>query len=887
MTEKDFKTYTCYTRIRTGEFDIFMFPNTLSCCRFLRTSGSNPKYFSDYGVGEFDGVRLSTLEETHWLAECIKKDTMVPREIAMASFAKTASVSKFPAYVRCYFCDTTDRTFKKGNVYKTYPGLHIEGSVYIKRDTDGLISDYSLNGCVWKFEACEGPETTIVNTFEVFDKFNIGDIVVSLTDKNKCRNEGDIYKVLPESHSTRLYYKSDCNSSDLGDWRLASAEEANAYANGVTNIKQLDSPKETTKPIVSQFLKDDYIVVLQEEISVSFPKNHVFKQRETACYLRVYKDIRGEANGNNIADISKASLWRYATSQEIMEYDIQGKPVDVTKIGMVPKTVLPAHDHKWAVKRTVDNHLVLNYWANNQKGAYGHSKKDGWMHSINYGHNSHSGNGHFYADDTKHPDHTEITTEQFKRDIMREIENETSATNSFPLHWYLTVTEDNIWDAEMWRWEGNLSEHKLEIGSVVGMHTRYGKCHSKASADSNKEFGKEISYSVFKANIFPKEERLRLLKLRYPVGTCIVVTRPSANMNGKLDYCYKVINHGTGGDPTLYYDNNNSIGLLNVGVRRALTNEKTRYEREGKPFDVHSLESVSKYEINNSIPKYVRVVSYGDRHLNHVLCTDNPAPKEFQNDWHQVLIQCGRLADGSFVPATREDYEAFIVENERQEAIGNKSYKDKSLKEMLVICQQMFPVGCTIRFRSDPKIWTVKEPLKIQHNQFISYEGFPIVYNDDVERQIKAELITMPEISKSSIPFSTTIRWSATKQPERGASQQEILDYCKAMYPKGTYVQFGGPGGSSGIITEELYWSGNVFVSHPGAPIVYNRSTHEFATIVSYAYIENPDGSPVKTIEDLPKKAKMSDVSALIKHQEPVVVNRQKTKRSKLVTINK
>jgi hypothetical protein len=210
-------------------------------------------------------------------------------------------------------------------------------------------------------------------------------------------------------------------------------------------------------------------------------------------------------------------------------------------------------------------------------------------------------------------------------------------------------------------------------------------------------------------------------------------------------------------------------------------------EMIGKPYDVKSLETVSKYEINNGMPKYVRVVSYGNNHFNHVLCTDNPAPSEFNNNWNQILIQCGRLTDGSFVPATREEYEAFIIENERQEAIGNKSYKDKSLREICDLCNQMFPIGSVVDFSNNGSdIYTIKEKLYINSGSYVSYVGLPIVYRLGED----------------------TLRCSLVSKP-------------------------------------------------------------------------------VKTIEDLPKKAKMSDVSALTKHQEPVIVNRQKTKRSKLITINK
>lgn len=373
-------------------------------------------------------IRLATPEEKHWLDVCINKDTFVPREIATASF-KSTKIDFIPGK---WYRSTPEANNRGGEIYYG-KFLEFRGDAFIASSSrvTGMISTATYNfnsGYIWEPLTdlseiqdflFEGHPDKVVKTEKILGKFDIGNIVVSLSEIKPYRAVGDLFRILANSNKSQLYYKNDRHSQELSEWRLSTDEEALAYNNGVTNIKQLDVPKEIYKPVVSQFLKDDYIVILQE-VSPSFPKNYVFKQRETFHYLRVYKDIRGKNNGNTIADISKSSLWRYATTQEIMEYNIQDRPVDVTRIGMVPKTVLPAHDHKWVVRRTQENRDILNHWANSQKGgAYGHSSNDGWMHSVNYGIMGHSGAGHFYSDPKKHPDHTEITTEQFKRDIMR------------------------------------------------------------------------------------------------------------------------------------------------------------------------------------------------------------------------------------------------------------------------------------------------------------------------------------------------------------------------------------------------------------------------------------------------------------------------------------
>lgn len=74
--------------------------------------------------------------------------------------------------------------------------------------------------------------------------------------------------------------------------------------------------------------------------------------------------------------------------------------------------------NKWCVQRTNSNFDILNNWANSvNPGAHGHSSRNQFIHSENFGAFGWSGNGHYYADD-KHEDFTEITFEQFKYFIL-------------------------------------------------------------------------------------------------------------------------------------------------------------------------------------------------------------------------------------------------------------------------------------------------------------------------------------------------------------------------------------------------------------------------------------------------------------------------------------
>lgn len=81
------------------------------------------------------------------------------------------------------------------------------------------------------------------------------------------------------------------------------------------------------------FTKGEYIVTL-DPLCLNdryFPTNYCFKQSIDEKYLKVKKDIKGTPNGwVQYSKNLKNFLWRYATNEEIVEYEQQGKPFDVT-----------------------------------------------------------------------------------------------------------------------------------------------------------------------------------------------------------------------------------------------------------------------------------------------------------------------------------------------------------------------------------------------------------------------------------------------------------------------------------------------------------------------------------------------------------------------------
>jgi hypothetical protein len=85
--------------------------------------------------------------------------------------------------------------------------------------------------------------------------------------------------------------------------------------------------------------KGEYFVTLQVESSsgtACAKNNFVFKQREDAAYSKPVTDTRGSSgNGNSCIsfDLKKdLKAWRFATKEEIAEYDRLGIPYDVTTL---------------------------------------------------------------------------------------------------------------------------------------------------------------------------------------------------------------------------------------------------------------------------------------------------------------------------------------------------------------------------------------------------------------------------------------------------------------------------------------------------------------------------------------------------------------------------
>ena len=95
------------------------------------------------------------------------------------------------------------------------------------------------------------------------------------------------------------------------------------------------------------FKEDDYIVTLNIDHTGGFgtscaKENYCFKQRQAEWYISPEIDLEGSTTnsngGLNFNSNGKLIDWRYATPQEIEEYDRLGKPFDVTTITPIEVT---------------------------------------------------------------------------------------------------------------------------------------------------------------------------------------------------------------------------------------------------------------------------------------------------------------------------------------------------------------------------------------------------------------------------------------------------------------------------------------------------------------------------------------------------------------------
>jgi hypothetical protein len=82
------------------------------------------------------------------------------------------------------------------------------------------------------------------------------------------------------------------------------------------------------------FIQNEYIVFLRDpgRDTKYLKHGYCFVQNENKSYFSTNKDLIGTSSAASSVSFGNKSLWRYATPEEIAEYDRLGKPFDVTTL---------------------------------------------------------------------------------------------------------------------------------------------------------------------------------------------------------------------------------------------------------------------------------------------------------------------------------------------------------------------------------------------------------------------------------------------------------------------------------------------------------------------------------------------------------------------------
>lgn len=121
---------------------------------------------------------------------------------------------------------------------------------------------------------------------------------------------------------------TDYNYSGYFD--LSKAEQIQEIS--VEEVQEFLPKKHSDKISSDEFKKGEYIVIT-DNYSGGFCTNYIYKQREDYIYLEAELDNYGSTT-NGFARYEKKNPynWRYATQEEVDEYERRGKPYNVTEL---------------------------------------------------------------------------------------------------------------------------------------------------------------------------------------------------------------------------------------------------------------------------------------------------------------------------------------------------------------------------------------------------------------------------------------------------------------------------------------------------------------------------------------------------------------------------
>ena len=144
-----------------------------------------------------------------------------------------------------------------------------------------------------------------------------------------------------------------------------------------------------------EFKKGEYIVITDkfDSYSKDFISNHIYKQRKDSTYLcPEYDSLLSKTNGWIKYTRNNTHNWRYATQEEIDEYERRGKPYNVTEL---QKKELSMKE----IQEECKKRFPIGCTFTNTKGETDVLRNDSYTyHIIEQTIWAHSGGGLLYAD---------------------------------------------------------------------------------------------------------------------------------------------------------------------------------------------------------------------------------------------------------------------------------------------------------------------------------------------------------------------------------------------------------------------------------------------------------------------------------------------------------
>lgn len=241
---------------------------------------------------------------------------------ASSSYVLKETKSIVPEYAECVQ-ECPPYYGEKGKIYKVKVWNYSDSDCMLEGTTSGSTSRSRFKPSTKEaYDAQNAPVVNNTPTFEVGKWYKYNNWYIKYKE-----HDNGFWTSSEEIDDDKNYRK--CQSSFGGfksDYKkilLTDLSEIQPY---------LPDGHPDKFPIAEQkmFKKGDYIVYLSEGTALLL-KNYCYKQSQDADYLRVEKDVSGVKNGWPLLASYKVSRnWRYATSEEIAEYNRLDKPYDVT-----------------------------------------------------------------------------------------------------------------------------------------------------------------------------------------------------------------------------------------------------------------------------------------------------------------------------------------------------------------------------------------------------------------------------------------------------------------------------------------------------------------------------------------------------------------------------